>query len=104
MLYDQVDFTRQAEQYDIIFDAVGKTTKKACKALLNKGGVYLNVNTSGFASETLQQLQLLKVLFEKGKYRAVIDKVFPLDQVVEAHRYVDTGRKKGNVVLSIGEH
>lgn len=103
VIYDQEDFTQLRESFDIIFDAVGKTSKHKCKHLLNKGGVYLNVNTSGFASETVEQLELLKTLFEQGKYQAVIDKVFPLDQVVEAHRYVDTGRKKGNVVLSIGD-
>ncbi|MEK6481735.1 NAD(P)-dependent alcohol dehydrogenase [Catalinimonas sp. 4WD22] len=103
VLYDQEDFTRLSEPFDIIFDAVGKTSKRACKHLLNKGGVYLNVNTSGFASEKIEQLQLLKKLFEEGRYKAVIDKIFLLEQVVEAHRYVDTGRKKGNVVLNIGD-
>ena len=102
-LYDKVDFTKQTNKFDIIFDAVGKTNKQECKHLLSEKGEYKSVNGSGYASETLQQLQLLKKLFEKGKFKAVIDKVFPMDKIVEAHRYVDTGRKKGNVVLRISK-
>ncbi|MBA3286116.1 MAG: NAD(P)-dependent alcohol dehydrogenase [Nitrosopumilus sp.] len=101
ILYDKEDFTKQIEKFDIIFDAIGKTTRKECKPLLKETGVYKSVNGSGTASETLPQLQLLKELFEKGKYKAVIDKTFPMDKIVEAHRYVDTERKKGNVVLTI---
>ena len=103
ILYDKVDFTKQTNKFDIIFDAVGKTNKQECKHLLSEKGEYKSVNGSGYASETLQQLQLLKKLFEKGKFKAVIDKVFPMDKIVEAHRYVDTGRKKGNVVLRISK-
>ena len=102
-LYDKVDFTKQTNKFDIIFDAVGKTNKQECKHLLSEKGEYKSVNGSGYASETLQQLQLLKKLFEKGKFKAVIDKAFPMDKIVEAHRYVDTGRKKGNVVLRISK-
>ncbi|MEJ7692657.1 NAD(P)-dependent alcohol dehydrogenase [Daejeonella sp.] len=101
ILYDKEDFTKQIEKFDIIFDAVGKTTKKECTPLLNKNGVYKTVN--GFSSGTLSQLHLLKELFEKGKYKAIIDKTFPMDKIVEAHRYVETERKKGNVVLTISE-
>ena len=72
-----------------------------CKQLLSKKGVYKNVNGWGYASETKQQLQLLKELFEKGKCKAIIDKTFTIEQIADAHRYVDTGRKKGNVVLKI---
>lgn len=103
ILYDKGDFTKQTNKFDIIFDAVGKTAKKECKHLLNENGVYKSVNGSGYASETIQQLKLLKELFEKGQYKAVIDKAFPMDKVVEAHRYVDTERKKGNVVLIISK-
>lgn len=102
-LYDKVDFTKQTNKFDIIFDAVGKTNKQECKHLLKEKGEYKSVDGSGYASETLKQLQLLKKLFEKGKFKAVIDKVFPMDKIVEAHRYVDTGRKKGNVVLRISK-
>jgi NADPH:quinone reductase-like Zn-dependent oxidoreductase len=100
--YDKEDFTKQKDKFDIIFDAVGKTTKKECRNLLNENGVYKSVS-SGYASETIQQLQLLKELFEKGELNAVIDKTFQLDEIIEAHRYVDTGRKKGNVLLKINE-
>lgn len=103
ILYDKVDFTSQTSKYDVIFDAVGKTSKKQCKHLLKQNGIYKTVNGSGTASETIQQLTLLKELFEEGKLIAVIDKTFPMDKIVESHKYVDTGRKHGNVVLRIGE-
>lgn len=102
ILYDKEDFTKQTEKFDIIFDAVGKSNRKQCKNLLNRNGIYKSVS-SGYASETIQQLQLLKELFEKGAFKAVIDKVFQMDEVIEAHRYVDIGRKKGNVVLRISK-
>lgn len=100
--YDKEDFTRRIEKFDIIFDAVGKSNKNLCKNILNKNGIYKSVR-SGYASETIKQLQLLKNLFEKGEFNATIDKTFLIDKIVEAHRYVDTGRKKGNVVLKISE-
>lgn len=103
ILYDKEDFTKQTEKFDIIFDAVGKYSKNECKKLLNKNGVYKSVHGSGYASENIQQLQLLKELFEKGAFKAIIDKTFQMDEIIEAHRYVDTGRKKGNVVLRICE-
>lgn len=102
VLYDKENFTKQTEKFDIIFDAVGKFNKKQCEILLNKNGIYKSVS-SGYASETIQQLQLLKELFEKGELKAVIDKTFQMDGIIVAHRYVDTGRKKGNVVLKISE-
>jgi len=100
VLYDKEDFTNRADRFDIIFDAIGKSNKNQCKNLLNENGVYKSVS-SGYASETRQQLQLLKELFEKGEFKATIDKTFPMDKIADAHRYVDTGRKKGNVVLKI---
>ena len=100
ILYDKEDFTKQTEKFDIIFDAVGKFNRKQCEKLLNRNGIYKSVSSVN-ASETIQQLQLLKELYEKGAFKAVIDKTFQMDEIVEAHRYVDTGRKKGNVVLRI---
>ncbi len=100
--YDQEDFTQLTDKFDIIFDAVGKTNKNQCKSLLSKNGVYVSVS-SGYASETIQQLEQLKDLFDKGEFKATIDKTFSMDKIVDAHRYVDTGRKKGNVVLKISE-
>jgi NADPH:quinone reductase-like Zn-dependent oxidoreductase len=102
MLYDKEDFPAKAATYDIIFDAIGGYSKKQCEPLLNKDGVYVSVDV-GYASETIQQLRLLKTLVEKGAFLAVIDKIFSLDDIREAHRYVDTGRKKGNVVVKISE-
>lgn len=95
-----MDFTKQINKFDIIFDAVGITNKQVCKHLLSVNGKYISVN-GGYASETLQQLKLLKELFEKGKFRAVIDKTFAMDEIVKAHKYADKGRKKGNVVIRV---
>ena len=91
-----------AEKYDIVFDAVGKFNKKQCEPLLNKNGIFKTVS-SVYASETIQQLYLLKALFKKGELKAVIDKTFQMDEIVAAHRYVESGRKKGNVELEISE-
>jgi len=103
ILYDKEDFTEHTSTFDIVFDAVGKTSKKQCKKLLKKGGVYKTVGGMDVAAETIHQLETLKKLFEKEAYDAVIDKVYPMDEVVDAHRYVDTERKKGNVVLKISD-
>jgi NADPH:quinone reductase-like Zn-dependent oxidoreductase len=102
-LYDKEDFMQTNQRYDIIFDAVGKCDKKKIKTLLNTGGVFKSVEGLDVASETKEQLLFLKNLFEAGKLKAVIDKMYSMEEVVEAHRYVDSGRKKGNVVLKIGE-
>lgn len=100
--YDKEDFTRRAEKFDIVFDAIGKYSKNQCKNLFNKNGVFVSVNL-GYASENIQQLKLLKELFEKGDFLATIDRTFTMAEIVEAHRYVDTERKKGNVVLKISK-
>lgn len=101
--YTQADFTRSPELYDVIFDAVSKVSPALCKTRLKPGGVYLNVlKGSGGLKLKIEELQFLQELMEKGKFRAVIDKRYPLAQIVEAHRYVDTGHKKGNVVITLG--
>lgn len=102
VLYDKEELISLTERFDIIFDAVGKSNKKQCEPLLNKNGIYKNVE-SVYAEETIQQLQLLKQLFEKGELKAVIDKTYKMEEIVAAHRYIDSGRKKGNVVLKISE-
>ncbi len=102
VLYDKEEFISQTEQFDIIFDAIGKSNKKQCEPLLNKNGIYKNVE-SVYAEETIQQLQLLKQLFEKGELKAVIDKTYKMEEIMAAHTYVDAGRKKGNVVLKTSE-
>jgi len=101
ILYDQEDYTKISEKFDIIFDAVGKISKKQCKHLLHDEGVFKSVASLDTASEEIKQLVFLGELFEQGKYNATIDKIYAIDEIVEAHRYVDTGRKKGNVVLRI---
>lgn len=101
VLYDKEDFTQTTSKFDFVFDAVGKTSKKKCKMILAPGGVFKSVEGFEYASESVEQLTLIKQLYETGKYKAVIDKTFTLNQVVEAHAYVDTGRKKGNVILQV---
>ena len=103
ILYDKEDFTKRQEKFDIVFDAVVKTTKKQCTPLLNEKGRYVTVEGLDVAAERKEQLEFLRKLFEAGKYQAIIDKIYSIDEVVEAHRYVDTGKKKGNVVLKIAE-
>ena len=101
ILYDQQAFTKVSDRYDIILDAVGKTSKKECAPLLKPSGKFFSVEGLDIASESTEYLNFLRQLFENKKYKAIIDKVYPMDEVVEAHRFVDTGRKKGNVVLKI---
>jgi NADPH:quinone reductase-like Zn-dependent oxidoreductase len=119
--YTQEDFTKNGETYDIIFDAVGKHSFRRCKGSLKPGGAY--VATDGFRNlflavwtsrigdkkalfpipphYTKKNVLFLKGLIETGKYRAVIDRRYPLEDVVEATRYVETQQKTGNVVLTI---
>ena len=102
--YTQEDFTQNGETYDVIFDAVGKLLSSRSKKSLKKTGLYLNVHTaSGSGGEKTEELLLLKELIEAGKIKPVIDRIYPLEQIIEAHRYVDKGHKKGNVVITI-EH
>ena len=101
ILYDQEDFTKVSDKFDIILDAVGKTNKKQCKPLLKPNGKFFTVEGTDISSERTEYLEFLHQLFETKNYNAIIDKVYPMAQVVEAHKYVDTGRKKGNVVLKI---
>ncbi|MCU0446333.1 MAG: zinc-binding dehydrogenase [Microscillaceae bacterium] len=101
ILYDQTDFTQCSQKFDIIFDAVGVSTSKQCRHLLNTGGIYKTVGGLDYASETKAQLALLKKLFENGELQATIDQIFTMEKIVAAHQYVDRGRKKGNVVLKV---
>jgi len=118
--YTQEDFTRNGATYDVIFDAVGKHSFRRCRGSLKPGGSYLA--TDGFRNlllalrpwgighkkvrfpssmPTKKDILLIKGLIDAGKYRAVIDRRYPLEDVVEATRYVETEQKRGNVVLTV---
>ncbi len=119
--YTKEDFSKNGEKYDVIFDAVGKSPFSRCVKSLKEEGIYLQASfepsfgirgrwtsmrsskkfLGGEATEGTEDLIYLRDLVEAGKLRAVIDKTYPLEDIVEAHRYVDTGRKKGNVVITV---
>jgi NADPH:quinone reductase-like Zn-dependent oxidoreductase len=102
--YTKEDFTQSGGRYDVIFDAVGK--QKSAKAMLNahaalaSGGVSMSVDDT-FPRTKRSDLLVLKELAESGAFRPVIDRSYTLDEIVEAHRYVDLGHKKGNVIVTI---
>jgi NADPH:quinone reductase-like Zn-dependent oxidoreductase len=97
--YTQEDFTQNGETYDVIFDTVRKISLARCKSSLKENGVFLSSSAS--TEEKTENLVYLKDLIEAGKLKAVIDRSYPLEQVPEAHRYVDKGHKKGNVVITV---
>jgi NADPH:quinone reductase-like Zn-dependent oxidoreductase len=119
--YTQEDFTKSGEIFDVIFDVVGKSSFSHCERSLKQNGIYLSANpgmsqmlrgsrTSKIGSKKAifetpkhkaEDLGFLKQLIEAGKIRSVLDRTYPLEQIVEAHRYVETGHKKGNVVITV---
>lgn len=86
---------------DVVFDAVGKITKQQAAHLIAEGGQYVTVDSLDVAKESSEDLVELSMMFDEGKLVATIDKTFSLDEIVEANRYVDSGRKKGSVVICI---
>jgi NADPH:quinone reductase-like Zn-dependent oxidoreductase len=121
--YTQEDFTKNGERYDVIFDAVGKTSFRRCRRSLRRGGTYIETDLGfmwhvpllllatrwigdkrvkiGITAYKKEDLLFLKELIEAGEYRAVIDRTYPLEDVIEATRYVETEKKTGNVVLTV---
>jgi NADPH:quinone reductase-like Zn-dependent oxidoreductase len=119
--YTKEDFTKNGETYDVILDAVGKHSFRRCRASLKRGGIYIPTDglynlfwalwTSRIGDKrvrvpippryTKKDILFLKELIEAGEYRAVVDRCYPLEDVVEATRYVETGQKTGNVVLTV---
>ncbi len=97
--YTKEEFTKGGQTYDVIFDAVGKTSLSRSKNSLKEGGFYLSIRTS--TSQKTKDLVFLRELIEAGKLKAVIDRRYPLEQTAEAHRYVEAGHKKGNVVITL---
>jgi NADPH:quinone reductase-like Zn-dependent oxidoreductase len=124
--YTKDDFTKTDQTYKVVFDAVGKTSFFRCKNLIKKGGVYFSTDL-GFLAQNLiltlwtgifgskkvmfpipkgrkQDVAFFKELIEAGKYRAVIDRRYPLEQIVKPYRYVEEGQKTGNVVITVGHN
>jgi NADPH:quinone reductase-like Zn-dependent oxidoreductase len=121
--YTREDFTKSRETYDVIFDAVGKHSFRRSRRSLNPGGIFVETDLGfiwhvpllalltrrignkkvrlGITKYTKKDVLFLKELIEAGRYRAVIDRSYPLEDVVEATRYVETGQKTGNVVLTV---
>jgi NADPH:quinone reductase-like Zn-dependent oxidoreductase len=97
--YTKEDFTKSCENYDVVYDAVMKTSRSRCKNLLKETGIFLNNN--GNAKIETEDLIFLKELIESGKLKPVIDRSYTLEQIVEAHHYIDKGHKKGNVVITV---
>jgi NADPH:quinone reductase-like Zn-dependent oxidoreductase len=119
--YTQEDFTDNGQTYDVIFDVVGKTSFSRCIRSLTQNGRYLLANPGlsqmvrgpwtsmrsskkiiiGAGSQKSEDLIFLKELIESGKIKSVIDRRYPLEQTAEAHQYVETGQKAGNVVITL---
>ncbi|WP_192583495.1 NAD(P)-dependent alcohol dehydrogenase [Streptomyces albicerus] len=117
------DFTRDEQSYDAVFDAVGKSTFGRCRRLLKPGGVYLSSELGPWCQNLLlplvtplfrgrkvkfpfpvqdqEMVRYFRDLIETGEFRPVIDRRYPLEQIVDAYRYVETGRKTGNVVITV---
>jgi len=127
--YTKEDFTKDEEKYNFVFDAVGKSSFAKCKPLLQSGGIYISSDlgymaqnvflplitpiikpmignkktVSPFPTDIRGSILLIKKLIEQGKFKAVIDREYPFEQIIEAYKYVEKGQKTGNVVITV-EH
>jgi len=125
--YTKEDFTKDEERYNFVFDAVGKSSFAKCKPLLQSGGIYISSDLGYLAQNIFLPLitpiikpmignkktifpiptdirgsiLFIKKLIEEGKFKAVIDRKYPLEQIIEAYMYVETGQKTGNVVITV---
>jgi len=128
--YTKEDFTKDDHKYDYVFDTVGKSSFFKCRKLLRSGGVYISSDLGYMAQNIFlplitpiikplignkktvfpmpinirRSLLLIKKLIEEGKFKAVIDRTYPLEQIIEAYRYVEKGQKTGNVVITVGHN
>jgi NADPH:quinone reductase-like Zn-dependent oxidoreductase len=123
--YTKEDFTRDDQMYDVVFDEVGKSSFNRCKPLLKPGGIYFS-SELGYMSQNIilalvtpiignkkvkfpipkhskEDIVFFKKLIEAGKFKGVIDRYYPLNEIVKAYKYVETGQKTGNVVITV-EH
>jgi NADPH:quinone reductase-like Zn-dependent oxidoreductase len=120
--YTREDFTQAATQHDIVFDTAGKSSFTACRKALKQGGRYVTTTglvnyllafctrwgrgkrvITGMSVDKSEALPFLRSLIEAGQLRIVIDRCYPLEQIVEAHRYVESGRKRGNVAITVAK-
>lgn len=102
--YTRQDFTQSGATYDVVFDAVGKLSPAQGKKALKQSGIYINVHADSDGGDKLENLLVLKRLVEEGKIKPAIDRIYPLEQIAEAHRYVEQGHKKGNVVITLEQN
>ena len=126
--YIKEDFTKSDEKYNFVFDAVGKSSFAKCKPLMKRDGIYLSSELGRMAqnfflalvtpitsklpgehrkvifpvpSDCLRSVLLIKKLIEGGKFKAVVDRTYPLEEISDAYRYVEKGEKTGNVVITL---
>jgi NADPH:quinone reductase-like Zn-dependent oxidoreductase len=99
--YTEEDFTRSGQSYDVIFDAVGKLPKSSCSKSLAGSGRYISVRSP--TREKVEELEYVLQLVVSGEVKVPIDREYSLEQVAEAHGYVESGRKKGNVIIHVAE-
>jgi NADPH:quinone reductase-like Zn-dependent oxidoreductase len=103
--YTQEDFTKSGEIYDIVFDAVNKMESSQRKVSLSETGIHLNVDKDsggvGKSNDHIEYLVFLRELMEAGKLKSIIDSTYPFEQIPKAHIYVETGRKRGSIVITV---